>query len=147
MQLPAIQLTPPELKVDADASNLTEADAEQLQGDLLVRTGAFDDADRHLAASLALDRMSVAARLSQAAAGLTAKEHDRLLALLDALHLSRRMPPVPLRTLLRFMRTDKKRSAAGVRWVLTPQIGHASVPRLLPDRMVRAALRDAGAGR
>ena len=66
MQLPAIQLTPPELKVDADASNLTEADAEQLQGDLLVRTGAFDDADRHLAASLALDRMSVAARLSRA---------------------------------------------------------------------------------
>ena len=66
MQLPAIQLTPPELKVDADASSLTEAEAEQLQGDLLVRTGAFEDADRHIDKALALDRMNVAARLSRA---------------------------------------------------------------------------------
>jgi tetratricopeptide (TPR) repeat protein len=66
MKLPAFQLTPPELRIDAEASSLTEADAEQLQGDLLVRTGALEEADKHLAASLALDRMNIPARLSRA---------------------------------------------------------------------------------
>jgi len=91
--------------------------------------------------------MRVAARLSREAGRLSPDEHDRIVALLDALRLPRRMPAVPARTLLRCMAHDKKRSASGVRWVLTPQIGSASVPRLLPERMVRAALRAAGSGR
>ena len=66
LQLPAIQLSPPEVKLDADATNLTEAEAEQLQGDLLVRTGAFEEADKHLAIALTHDRTNVAARLSRA---------------------------------------------------------------------------------
>jgi len=58
------------------------------------------------------------------------------------------------------MRVDKKRGASrtrarsraarrvtmpDVRWVLTPRVGHASVPRLMSGRLVRAALLEAGA--
>jgi hypothetical protein len=32
-----------------------------------------------------------------------------------------------------------------VRWVLTPRIGHASVPRLVSGRLLRAVLIEAGA--
>jgi 3-dehydroquinate synthetase len=47
--------------------------------------------------------------------------------------------------LIEAMRRDKKRSAQAIRWVLTPRIGHASVPRQIPGRLVRAALLEAGA--
>ncbi len=43
------------------------------------------------------------------------------------------------------MEHDKKRGDAGVRWVLTPRVGHASVPRLISRRLVQAALLEAGA--
>ena len=43
------------------------------------------------------------------------------------------------------MRADKKRSDSRIRWVLTPRMGHASVPRLVSRRLVRAALLEAGA--
>jgi 3-dehydroquinate synthase len=89
--------------------------------------------------------MRVAARLSEREGGLAAAARARLEALLDALHLPRTMPPTPLAEILAAMRHDKKRGASGVRWVLTPRIGHASVPRLISGRLVRAALREAGA--
>jgi len=89
--------------------------------------------------------MRVAARLSEREAGLASAARARLESVLDALGLPRTMPPVPLADLLEAIGRDKKRGANGVRWVLTPRIGHASVPRLISGRLVRAALRAAGA--
>ena len=89
--------------------------------------------------------MRVAAALSVRAAELDPKARQRLEALLNRFRLPRRMPPTPLETLFERMESDKKRDAKGVRWVLTPRVGHASVPRLMPRRLVRAALLEAGA--
>jgi tetratricopeptide (TPR) repeat protein len=66
MKLPAIQVNAPEIQVTADPTPMSEADAEQLQGDLQVRTAAFEDADRHLDKALAIDRQHPQARLSRA---------------------------------------------------------------------------------
>lgn len=89
--------------------------------------------------------MRVAARLSQSHAGLDPGARRRLEALLDAWRLPERIPSVPVERLLEAMAHDKKRRDARVRWVLTPRLGHASVPRLIPARAVRAALFEAGA--
>jgi 3-dehydroquinate synthetase len=89
--------------------------------------------------------MRVAAALSVAHAGLREAERLRLEGLLDALALPRRMPPTPVVALLAAMSRDKKRAHAGVRWVLTPRMGHASVPRLISGRPIRTALLAAGA--
>ncbi len=89
--------------------------------------------------------MRAAAELSVALAGLPVGERVRLEAMLDHLRLPLRMPPLPLRALLAAMATDKKRARGEVRWVLTPQIGDASVPRAVPNPLVRAALLHAGA--
>jgi len=91
--------------------------------------------------------MRIAAALSVREAGLPEAQRARLEAALDRLRLPRRMPPVPLAALERAMRQDKKRGAAGVRWVLTPRMGHASLPRLMSGRLVRSVLIDAGARR
>jgi 3-dehydroquinate synthase len=89
--------------------------------------------------------MRIAAGLSERVAGLAPAERARLESLLDDFGLPRRMPPLRLGRLLVALRFDKKRAHAGVRWVLTPRIGRASVPRLISSRLVRAALRLAGA--
>jgi len=89
--------------------------------------------------------MRVASALSVRLVALAPGERARLVALLDALRLPRRMPPTPLAALLEAMAHDKKRGASGTRWVLTPRVGHASVPRLISGRLVQAALREAGA--
>jgi len=89
--------------------------------------------------------MRVAAELSVRAAGLDPAARERQDAMLDALGLPRRMPPTPIPRLLDAMRQDKKRNARGVRWVLTPRVGHASVPRLISGRLVQAVLLEAGA--
>jgi 3-dehydroquinate synthase len=89
--------------------------------------------------------MRVAAALSARAARLGASERARLEALLDGFGLPRRMPPVGIDALFAAIARDKKRGPAGVRWVLTPRIGHASVPRPVDRRVVRAALLEAGA--
>jgi len=89
--------------------------------------------------------LRVATALSVREAGLRVEDRVRLETLLDLLGLPWRMPPVPLASLLGAMRRDKKRSGRQVRWVLTPRIGHASVPRLISGRLVRAALLEAGA--
>jgi 3-dehydroquinate synthetase len=72
-------------------------------------------------------------------------ERVRLEALLDLFGLPWRLPPVAVEDLLDAMSRDKKRSRQGVRWVLTPRVGHASVPRLIPGRLVRSALLASGA--
>jgi len=89
--------------------------------------------------------MRVAAALSVRAAGLDPKAERRLGALLDRFRLPRRMPPTTLARLHKHMERDKKGGSDGPRWVLTPRVGHASVPRLIPRRLVRAALLEAGA--
>jgi len=89
--------------------------------------------------------MRAAAELSVAVAGLPAGARVRLEAMLDHVGLPVRMPPLPLRALRAAMASDKKRSRGELRWVLTPQIGDASVPRAVPNPLVRAALLHAGA--
>jgi 3-dehydroquinate synthase len=89
--------------------------------------------------------MRAAAALSVRVAGLSAAGRARHDALLDALGLPRRMPAVPLLTLLAAMGRDKKRGGGRVRWVLTPRVGHASVPRPIERRLVRSALIEVGA--
>jgi 3-dehydroquinate synthase len=112
--------------------------------------------------------MRVAASLSERLAHLAATDRMRLERVLDRLGLPRRMRGTPLDALLRAMRTDKKRRPSGgatrgksrpraarssewdalareVRWVLTPRVGHASVPRLVSGRLLRAVLIEAGA--
>jgi 3-dehydroquinate synthase len=91
--------------------------------------------------------MRIAAALSVRAAGLRDAERARLDAVLDALRLPGRMPPLPLFALEKAMRMDKKRGTAGVRWVLTTRIGHASLPRLMTGGLVRSVLIEAGARR
>jgi 3-dehydroquinate synthase len=89
--------------------------------------------------------MRVAASLSVELAGLKDDDRVRLERLLDQLGLPARMPPTRLARLRAAMERDKKRAHAGVRWVLTPRMGHASVPRLISGRRIRVALLAAGA--
>jgi 3-dehydroquinate synthetase len=63
------------------------------------------------------------------------------------LGLTGRIPELRIGALLDAMRRDKKRRNGKIRWVLTPRLGHASVPRLIPSRRIEAALLDAGARR
>ena len=91
--------------------------------------------------------LRVAARLSVESAGLALPDHDRIIAVLEALRLPRRIPGLRVDALLAAMQRDKKGRNGNIRWVLTPQLGHASVPRLIPSRLVRAALIEAGARR
>ncbi len=89
--------------------------------------------------------LRAAAALSERMAGLPAGERARLVALLDAIGLPKRMPPIRLARLAAHMARDKKRAPRGVRWVLTPRMGSASVPRLISGRLVRAVLLEVGA--
>ena len=89
--------------------------------------------------------LRVAAALSVREAGLPIGSRVRLEAMLDHVGLPVRMPPVRVSALLSTMQRDKKRSAAAVRWVLTPSIGAASVPRAVKSTFVRAALQELGA--
>ena len=89
--------------------------------------------------------MRVAAWLSVRVAGLKPESHVRLEAALDHLGLPVRMPALPVARLLEAMRHDKKRAGGMVRWVLTPRIGDASVPRAVESRLVRTALVLSGA--
>ncbi len=89
--------------------------------------------------------MRAAAELSAAQAGLPAEARTRLEVALDHLRLPVTMPATPLRALFAAMSNDKKSAHGEVRWVLTPQIGVASVPRAVDHSLVRAALLHAGA--
>jgi len=85
------------------------------------------------------------AALSVRAAGLAPREQARIDALLDRLGLPRRMRGVTRASLVRGMQQDKKRGAHAVRWVLTPHMGHASVPRPLDSRLIVRMLNEFGA--
>ena len=90
--------------------------------------------------------MRAAARLSERLDGLASSHRARLDTLLDSLRLPRAMPPTEVARLHDAMWHDKKRARA-VRWVLTPQIGHASVPRPIELRLVEAVMLEVGARR
>ena len=77
-------------------------------------------------------------------AGLPERHRARLEGLLDRLRLPSRMPPIRVGRLHEAMQHDKKRAHA-VRWVLTPRMGHASVPRPIDRRLVQAAMLEVGA--
>lgn len=89
--------------------------------------------------------MRAAAELSEALAGLPSAARARQDALLDAFGLPRRIGRVRIERLLEAMARDKKRRAGLIRWVLTPQVGHASVPRPVELRLVRSVLKQLGA--
>lgn len=91
--------------------------------------------------------MRIAGALSVRAAGLDPSACARLDAVLDALGLPLRMPPIRVAALERAMHADKKRAGGATRWVLTPRVGHASLPRLMNGRLVRSVLIGAGARR
>jgi len=74
MKLPAIQVNPPEVKIPGETTPMLEVDAEQLQGDLQVRTGALEEAAKHLDKAGALDPVHVATRLSRSRS-LIAEDH------------------------------------------------------------------------
>lgn len=89
--------------------------------------------------------LRAAADLSVREAGLPIGSRVRLEAMLDHVGLPVRMPSTRLSDLLAAMQSDKKRSRNAVRWVLTPSIGAASVPRAVKSTFVRAALLQLGA--
>ena len=89
--------------------------------------------------------MRAAAELSEALAGFPSAARARQDALLDAFGLPRRVGRVRIERLLEAMAHDKKRRAGLIRWVLTPQVGHASVPRPVELRLVRSVLKQLGA--
>ena len=70
---------------------------------------------------------------------------QRVNAMLDRLGLPRRLRGVTRASLLRAMAHDKKRGKRSVRWVLTPHMGHASVPRPLDERLIVRTLIEFGA--
>jgi tetratricopeptide (TPR) repeat protein len=65
-RLPALRVEDEKVKVDAEATAMIEADALQIQADLLVSMGAFDEAESRLARALTLDPRHVMARLTRA---------------------------------------------------------------------------------
>jgi 3-dehydroquinate synthase len=89
--------------------------------------------------------MGVAGLLSERHAGLPPDDRRRQDALLARLGLRSTPPPIAVSALLEAMNRDKKRGGGKVRWVLTTRMGHASVPRSIPGRLVQAALLEAGA--
>jgi 3-dehydroquinate synthase len=89
--------------------------------------------------------LRVALRLSVQEAGLPESIRLRAESLLDRLGLPAGVPDVPLADLIAAMRSDKKGRNGRIRWVLTPRLGHASVPRLISSRRIEAVLLDAGA--
>jgi len=88
--------------------------------------------------------MRAAARLSERVVGLPVAHRQRQDAVLDALRLPRRIPGVRIDGLRRAFAMDKKRDGSKVRWVLTPRMGHASVPRPIQKRLVEAILVQLG---
>ncbi|NOT33708.1 MAG: 3-dehydroquinate synthase [Candidatus Eisenbacteria bacterium] len=89
--------------------------------------------------------MRFAAALSEHTLGLAPSQRARLERLLDRLKLPRRLRGVRVAALDAAMRLDKKRAGSEPLWVLTPKIGHASVPRPVERRLLKETLVSFGA--
>lgn len=84
--------------------------------------------------------MVAAARLSTRVAGLPVGEADRLEALLVRYGLPTRASAIDPEKILDLVSMDKKASAKGQRWVLTPAWGTATVSSQVPVEEVRRSL-------
>lgn len=82
LKLPAIQLPASDVRISLAAEPMSEVDAQQIRADLLVRTGAFDEAAPYMARALALDSQHVETRLTKARSLLA---QDRAADALDLL--------------------------------------------------------------
>lgn len=91
--------------------------------------------------------LRVAIRLSVQEVGLATETADRMIRILDSLGCPRTIPGLGIAPLLNAMARDKKGRNGKIRWVLTPRMGHASVPRLIRSRRIEAVLMEAGARR
>ena len=78
----AVQLNPQMFELAAAAERMPDADAQQIQGDLLVQMGAMEEAQPHIAEALAQNPAHLGARLSLAMLHLGA---ERPAAALEAL--------------------------------------------------------------
>jgi tetratricopeptide (TPR) repeat protein len=115
MRLPAIQLPAPDVAVPDAPEPLSEADAQQIRGDLLVRMGAFDAAEPYVAKALEAERLHVGARLTRARILLAKDRAADALDLLSAPDLD--APPRFAALLLRgeaMAQTDRLAEAVGV---------------------------------
>ena len=65
-QLPGIMLNDDKTRPVSDVTTMTEADALQIQADLLVSMGAFEEAEQRLSKALSLDPRHLLARLTRA---------------------------------------------------------------------------------
>jgi tetratricopeptide (TPR) repeat protein len=65
-RLPGVLLNEEETRVVSEVAAMTEADALQVQADLLVSMGAFDEAEERLSKALVLDPRHLPARLTRA---------------------------------------------------------------------------------
>ncbi|MCA9755142.1 MAG: 3-dehydroquinate synthase [Candidatus Eisenbacteria bacterium] len=84
--------------------------------------------------------MVAAAQLSTRTVGMDPEAAKRLEALLVRHGLPVRAPHVDAENLMELMTMDKKASAKGQRWVLTPEWGKATVSTQVPTEEVRRAL-------
>jgi tetratricopeptide (TPR) repeat protein len=62
----ALQLPSVEMRLEMPIERLPEIEALQVQGDLLARHGAYDEADKRLSKATEIDRLSIPVRLSRA---------------------------------------------------------------------------------
>lgn len=91
--------------------------------------------------------LAFAFRLARQLGRVDAGAVARVEALLDAVGLPRRVPPAVARRAARLMRYDKKRTAAGLRWVLPRARGGAWAVEwdvAAPDAAVAAAVAEIG---
>jgi tetratricopeptide (TPR) repeat protein len=65
-RLPGVLLNDDKTRVVSDVAPMTEADALQIQADLLVSMGAFEESEQRLSKALALDARHLPARLTRA---------------------------------------------------------------------------------
>ena len=89
----ALQLRPEAVQSKLAASRLREAEAQHVQGDLLVQTGALELAERHLSAALAIDPGYGPALLSLAMLRLQQERFPEALGVLEAPTLKASAPP------------------------------------------------------
>ena len=85
--------------------------------------------------------MVAALALSSELAGLPASEAERIERLLERYQIPTRAPGVDPEKLFSALDMDKKASRHGGAWVLTPELGRATVSAQVPVAQVRAALR------
>jgi len=86
--------------------------------------------------------MMCAARLAERLSRIDAAFVERQLALLTALGLPTKMPPLDADEVLAVMRRDKKAAEGKLRFVLPTRLGHVELAGGVPEAQVKEALAD-----